>query len=159
MNLLQQAAWLCEHPLLDAPRSCSLPVASTCLSLQGQPSPSTLLLCPLAQPWSRGGAACSGHKSAQPCPHWDEGCTLTCSILPQGGSGKEETWPWVLVSSRGQTRQSGSLGASRKRWALRVLGSEVCGTAGLGRVSWWLSSCAKSVVETQRSPRPVVLWR
>lgn len=50
LNLLQHAAQPCEHPLLDAPRSCSLPVASTCLSLHGQPSPSTLPLCPLAQP-------------------------------------------------------------------------------------------------------------
>lgn len=50
MNLLQHAARPCEHLLLDAPRSCSLPVASTCLSLHGQPSPSTLPLCPLAQP-------------------------------------------------------------------------------------------------------------
>lgn len=111
-------------------------------------NPASLPTC-AATVW--GGAACSGPKSARHCPHQDQGCTPDCSVLPQAGSGKEGNLAMGLASSRGQIRQSGSLGASGKRWALRVLGSEVCGPAGLGRGSWWLSSCAKSVVETQRS--------
>ena len=139
--------------------SCSLPVASTCLSLQGQPSPSTLLLCALAQPPSGVMLPAQGLSQHGIAPTRTRVAPQPAAFCCREAQERRGTWLRVLASSRGQTRQSGSLGASGKRWALRVLGSEVCGLAGLGRGSWWLSSCAKSVVETQKSQRPVVLWR
>ena len=107
-------------------------------------NPASLPTCP-ATVW--GGAACSGPKSAWHCPHQDQGCTPTCSILLQGGSGKEgnlATGPCIQQRTNKTVwiaRCIREAMGTQESWDLRSVGRPAWGGAPGGSAAaprvWW----------------------